>query len=100
MSTLQVTPDVLTLEEAAAYLRLPEETIERQAKKGQLPARRIEDTWRFLKSAIDDWLRAQDSRLVLLQQAASLADDDTLADLRANIYRQRGRPEADISEQR
>lgn len=88
-------PDVLTLEEAANYLRLPKETIERQAAQGQIPARRIEDTWRFLKAAIDEWLRSHDSRTLLLQQAGALADDDSLAQLRATIYAERGRPEAE-----
>jgi excisionase family DNA binding protein len=88
-------PDVLTLEEAAGYLRLPEETVEREALQGHIPGRRIEDSWRFLKAAIDDWLRSQDSRTILLQQAGALADDDTLPALRAAIYAQRGRPEAE-----
>jgi excisionase family DNA binding protein len=87
------TPDVLTLEEVANYLRLPKEIIERQATKGQIPARRIEDTWRFLRAAIDDWLRSHDSRLLLLGQAGALADDETLAELRTTIYADRGRPE-------
>ena len=87
--------DVLTLEEAADYLRLPRETVERQAATGHLPGRRIEDTWRFLKAAIDDWLRSQDSRILLLQQAGALADDETLPALRAEIYAHRGRPETD-----
>ncbi len=91
----QVTHEVLTLDEVAAYLRLPKETVERQAMRGQLPARRIEDTWRFLKTAIDDWLRSQDSRLILLQQAGALHDDDSLAELRAAIYAQRGRTEVE-----
>ena len=86
-------PDVLTLEEVANYLRLPQEVIEKQAAKGQLPGRRIEDTWRFLKTAIDDWLRSQDSRAVLLQQAGTLADDPSLAELRQAIYDNRGRSE-------
>lgn len=79
MQTLQIPYEVLTLDEVADYLRLPKETVERQAAKGQLPARRIEDTWRFLRSAVDDWLRSQDSRVILLQQAGALADDETLA---------------------
>lgn len=91
----QVAHEVLTLDEVAAYLRLPKETVERQAMRGQLPARRIEDTWRFLKTAIDDWLRSQDSRLILLQQAGALHDDDSLAELRSTIYAQRGRTEVD-----
>ena len=90
-----VTPDILTLEEAAAYLRLPAETIARQAAHGQIPGRRIEDTWRFLKAAIDDWLRSQDSRALLLQQAGALADDESLTALRQRVYKSRKRPETD-----
>ncbi len=98
MAKLQTTYDVLTLEEVADYLRLPKETVEREAQKGQLPVRRIEDTWRFLKSAIDDWLRSQDSRMILLQQAGALADDTSLDELLADIYRQRGRAQADSAD--
>jgi len=86
--------DVLTLEEAADYLRLTPDTIARAATQGHIPGRRIEDTWRFLKAAIDEWLRSQDSRAILLQQAGALADDETLAGLRKDIYRTRKRPEA------
>jgi excisionase family DNA binding protein len=98
MTALRTSFDVLTLEEVADYLRLPKEMIERQANQGQLPARRIEDTWRFLKSAIDDWLRSHDNRTILLQQAGAFADDETLSELRTDIYSQRGRPETDASE--
>ena len=85
--------DVLTLEEAAAYLRLPPETIAREAAQGHIPGRRIEDAWRFLKAGIDDWLRSHDSRLMLVQQTGALADDETLPKLRESIYRARKRPE-------
>jgi excisionase family DNA binding protein len=95
MSQMTTTPDVLTLEEAASYLRLPKEIIERQAAKGYIPGRRIEDTWRFLRAAIDDWLRTHDSRTILLQQAGALANDEALPALRAAIYAERGRPEAE-----
>lgn len=95
MTILHTHHEVLTIEEVADYLRLPLEVVERQAAKGQLPARRIEDAWRFLKSAVDDWLRSQDSRTILQQHAAALADDETLAELRAAIYRERGRPESE-----
>lgn len=95
---MQITHAVLTLDEVADYLRLPIETVERQANRGQLPARRIEDTWRFLKSAVDDWLRSQDSRIILLQQAGALADDESLSALRAGIYEQRGRLETETTE--
>ncbi|MBI3980230.1 MAG: helix-turn-helix domain-containing protein [Chloroflexi bacterium] len=89
------TSSVLTLEEAAAYLRLPAETVQRQAAAGLIPGRQIDRGWRFLKASLDDWLRCRDGRTLLLQQAGALADDEDLAALRAAIYAERGRPEAD-----
>lgn len=86
-------PEVLTLEEVAVYLRLPEDLISRQAAQGSIPGRRIEDAWRFLKAAIDDWLRSLDGRTLLLQQAGALASDDSLSALREAIYAARRRPE-------
>ncbi|MGL5795119.1 MAG: helix-turn-helix domain-containing protein [Waterburya sp.] len=88
-------PDILTLEETSEYLRLPVETVLNQALKGNLPGRKIEENWRFLKSAIDDWLSSQSSVSILLNQAGALADDDSLEELRATIYQTRGRSEID-----
>ena len=88
-------PDILTLEETSKYLRLPVEIILNQALKGNIPGRRIEDNWRFLKAAIDDWLRAKNSRSVLLSQAGAFTDDDSLVQLRDDIYQVRGRSEID-----
>ncbi len=65
--------NVLTLKEVAEYLRLPKEKIEKQVLQGNIPGRRIEDEWRFLKAAIDDWLRSHDTRTILLNQAGALA---------------------------
>jgi excisionase family DNA binding protein len=98
MNSIRTMPAVLTLDEVASYLRLPKEMVERQAAKGQLPARRIEDTWRFLKAAIDEWLRSQDSRMILLGQAGALTDDKTLSALRTAIYAERGRSEVETTE--
>jgi len=88
-------PDVLTLEEASEYLRLPVETLLRQALQGNIPGRKIEDDWRFLKVAIDDWLRSKNSRYILLSHAGAFANDDSLAQLRKTIYEERGRSEID-----
>lgn len=90
-------PDVLTLEEASVYLRLSVETVASQALKGNIPGRKIESDWRFLKTAIDEWLRAKNSSSILLSQAGILADDDSLTQLRASIYEARERPETDDS---
>lgn len=97
MATVTLT-EVLTLDEAAAYLRLASEVVERQATQGQIPGRKIENEWRFLKSAINDWLSTPTHHSTLLQQVGALAHDETLAELRASIYRDRGRPEVDETE--
>ena len=91
-ATLQ---QVLTLEDAASFLRLPVETIQRRAALGEIPGRKIEGSWRFLLSALEDWLRTPDQRAVLLSQAGVLADDESLEALLAQIYEARGRPEVD-----
>src|SRR4051794_20340796 len=47
---------VLTLEEAAALLRLPVELVRGRAEQGDLPGRRFGDVWRFARTAVMDWL--------------------------------------------
>ncbi|HAO21112.1 MAG: DNA-binding protein [Desulfobacteraceae bacterium IS3] len=95
MSQIQ-TESVLTLKEVAQYLKINEEKIEKQVLQGKIPGRRIEDEWRFLKTAIDDWLRTYDSRTILLSQSGALSDDDTADKLRLMIYSERGRPEKEV----
>ncbi|MEZ4684404.1 MAG: type II toxin-antitoxin system prevent-host-death family antitoxin [Caldilineaceae bacterium] len=85
--------NTLTLEEAAMYLKLPIDTVAEQATQGAIPGRKINQTWRFLRTAIDQWLRSSNGRQTLLEQAGVFADDDSLAELRAQIYADRGRPE-------
>jgi excisionase family DNA binding protein len=48
--------DVLTVTEAAAYLRVPEEELLRLAEHRDIPAQRIGGEWRFLKRALGQWL--------------------------------------------
>lgn len=48
--------DVLTLQEAAAYLRVPEGEVLRLADQREIPAQRIGGEWRFLKRALGYWL--------------------------------------------
>jgi hypothetical protein len=67
----------------------------RQATQGTLPGREIEGRWRFLRSAINSWLSMQPSRSVLLQQVGAFANDPLLPELRASVYRERGRSEVD-----
>jgi excisionase family DNA binding protein len=48
--------DVLTLGEAATYLRLAEADVVRLVEEQGLPSRRLGNEWRFLKGAIQAWL--------------------------------------------
>ena len=48
--------EVLTLEEAAALLKLPVDAILARAEAGELPGRRFDDEWRFARMAILSWL--------------------------------------------
>ena len=52
--------DVLTLAEAAAYLRVSEPAVAQLVADQAIPARKIGGEWRFLKRALDDWLRFPD----------------------------------------
>lgn len=88
-------PEVLTLAEAARFLRLSPGKVEQLAVQGRLPGRQIGRQWRFLKAALSDWLRGGNGRDALLALAGSFSDDETLPALRAEVYRKRGRPEAE-----
>jgi excisionase family DNA binding protein len=49
--------EVLTLEEAAAYLRTSEDALRAMAGQDDIPAQEIGGEWRFLKPALNEWLR-------------------------------------------
>ena len=88
-------PAVMTCEEAAAYLRVSEEELLRSAVEQGLPGRTIGTEWRFLKSALDDWLRAvprPSSREALLRLAGAFKDDPDLDAIVREAYERRGRP--------
>jgi len=93
--TMMMTDSVLTMKEMASYLKIPEEKIENQVLQGKIPGRRIEDEWRFLRVAIDEWLRSYDTRTILISQSGALSDDEKLDELRMNIYSERKRSETE-----
>ena len=95
MSQVVESSEVLTLEEAASFLRVSQEAVMRLVVQQALPGRQIEGQWRFLRAALADWLREKSGKAVLLSQAGALANDESLAELRAAIYKERGRPEVE-----
>ena len=73
-----VRQEVLTLQEAARYLRLPPASVKKYAERGDIPGRQIGKQWRFLKSALNEWLGKPDSRTVLLQQFGRIHTNTSL----------------------
>ena len=53
---VRVDTDVLTLDEAAAYLRVHPRTLRTKAGKGQIPGAKIGKVWRFHRRQLEEWL--------------------------------------------
>jgi excisionase family DNA binding protein len=49
-------PDVLTLEQAAELLQVEPAALAELAERGEVPARRIGESWRFARAALLAWL--------------------------------------------
>ena len=54
--------EILNMQEAADFLRVPLLTVQRQAKAGRLPGRRIGREWRFSRSVLLEWMAAGPDR--------------------------------------
>ncbi|MDP3723430.1 MAG: helix-turn-helix domain-containing protein [Candidatus Omnitrophota bacterium] len=51
--------DILTLQELHDYLKIPKPTLYTLAQHGRIPAAKVGKHWRFRRSDIDGWLKAQ-----------------------------------------
>ncbi len=58
-AVLNTQHSMMTLREAAQYLRIHPKTLEQMAKEGEIPALLIEGRWRLPKASIDEWLTLQ-----------------------------------------
>lgn len=47
----------MTLEEVAQYLKVSKDSIYRLAQKGEIPASKIGNLWRFRREEIDEWMK-------------------------------------------
>jgi excisionase family DNA binding protein len=88
--------EVFTLGEAAAYLRLSEPDVLLLVQEQRLPGRQLGNEWRFLKAAIQDWLRTgpppKGSKEAWMALAGAWKDDPYVEEELKDIYRRRGRP--------
>ena len=88
--------DVLTLAETAEYLRVSENEVACLIREQGLPGRKLGGEWRFLKIALQDWLRAPPSKKEGLRlQIGAFADDPNLGEMLEQIHKRRGRQDAE-----
>jgi excisionase family DNA binding protein len=87
-------PEVMTLAEGAAFLRVAEGAVVELLDAGQIPARQVRGEWRILKEALVDWLRRRElsgeaKAKSMLSVVGAFKDDETLRPMVEEIYRQR-----------
>ena len=88
-------PEVLTLAEAAAFVRLSEATLQQEAVAKRLPGRYLEGQWRFTRQGLLDWVNTpnaqDDSQEHLLALAGIWENDPTAEAMIEEIGRKRKR---------
>ena|SRR5947208_11344149 len=88
--------EVLTLAEAAAYLRTGAAEILQAVRDQGLPARQLGPDWRFLKSALQGWLSVPlHPKPGILAHLGAIRNDPYLEELLEEVYQHRGRPETE-----
>ena len=76
--------EVLTADEAAAYLQLSSFTVKRKARAGDIPAAKAGRAWRFLRTDLDAWLRqGGDLHQRLEDEGLLMAMDEAKAEVAA-----------------
>jgi excisionase family DNA binding protein len=90
-----LTDEVLTLAEAAAYLRLPEPEVVGLAHTQGLPGHYIAGEWRFLRAALQHWLASgsptwDTRKAAFMELSGKYKDDPDLENIVQEAYRRRG----------
>ena len=87
--------DIMTLAEAASFLRVSEDGLKVDAANGKVPARLIVGEWRFSRDKLLDWLGHCETKSRPYSKERILAlsgvwkDDPTVDAMVEEIYRQR-----------
>jgi excisionase family DNA binding protein len=58
MPMADATDTIMTLDDLAAYVKLSKSSLYKLCQAGKVPGTKIGRTWRFQKSAIDEWMRS------------------------------------------
>ena len=51
--------DVLTVSEAADYLRIPKSSVYKLAQEGRIPCQKVGRHWRFHRPTLEHWISNQ-----------------------------------------
>ena len=54
-------PQILTIEEASQYLRIPFSSLYKLAQEGRVPCKKVGRHWRFHQAALQEWLSGSKS---------------------------------------
>jgi excisionase family DNA binding protein len=68
--------EVMTVEEAAAFLRVDDVTVQRELRKGRLPGNQVGRAWRISRKALDEYLAPGDPTRAMFQASVRLERDD------------------------
>ena len=52
--------EILTIEEAAAYLQIGKRSIYKLAKDGKIPGKKVLNKWRFEKESLRAWVSGEE----------------------------------------
>ena len=66
--------DILTVQELHGYLKIPKPTLYVLAQNGRIPAAKVGKHWRFRRTDIDEWLKAQQWNRPLKRRTRSHAN--------------------------
>ncbi|MFG0243615.1 MAG: helix-turn-helix domain-containing protein [Phycisphaerales bacterium JB054] len=53
------TPEVMTIDDLAAYLQVSKSSLYKLAQEGRVPGQKVGKHWRFHRDTIDAWLKQQ-----------------------------------------
>ena len=62
-------PEILTMEQAAAYLQVSTRTLQRMVTDGRVPGRQVGSQWRFDREQLRDWVRGDEPSPAEKEQA-------------------------------
>jgi len=59
VTTMPNDKDIMTINEAAKYLRMHPQTLRDKASTGEIPGKKIAKRWLFSKCKLQEWFRAE-----------------------------------------